>query len=461
MRSLLACKPRIATERTDRPTKGGEVAKVAEMLGTPLMPHQQLVVDVALEENEDGTPAYQEVVLTVPRQSGKSALVCALMVWNALRDKRQVVAYTAQTGSDARRKLKNDFAPMVVDSDLGKFVRVYQGIGAEMIKFDNGSRIEPLPSTLTAGHGLTLSGGAFIDEAMADVDDRREQALLPTMATCRNAQLWVVSTAGTEQSAYLNRKTVIGREAVANGRTSGIAYFEWSAAEGVDPDNEDAWYEYMPALGHTIGVEKIRHARQTMSDGEFRRAYMNQPTKIDDRVVPAAAWDEVQTDRAWPDAGLVFGVDVTLDRSRASIVVADSAGVVELVENRDGTGWVADRVRELVAKHGGRVVVDGYSPAANLIDEMPDVSFVKYVTRDAVSACNSLFDAIMQNKNLRVRPHDALTSAIGAAQKKPMGSSWLWARTDPAADLSPLHAMSVAWHCAMFKPVTDRKPVIF
>ena len=91
MKSLLACKPRIATERTDRPTKGGEVAKVAEMLGTPLMPHQQLVVDVALEENEDGTPAYQEVVLTVPRQSGKSALVCALMVWNALRDKRQVV----------------------------------------------------------------------------------------------------------------------------------------------------------------------------------------------------------------------------------------------------------------------------------------------------------------------------------------------------------------------------------
>jgi hypothetical protein len=57
MQSLRVCKPRLTTRRTDRPTRGHEVARVAEMLGTPLMPHQRHVVDIALEQ-ENGKPAY-------------------------------------------------------------------------------------------------------------------------------------------------------------------------------------------------------------------------------------------------------------------------------------------------------------------------------------------------------------------------------------------------------------------
>jgi hypothetical protein len=308
---------------------------------------------------------------------------------------------------------------------------------------------------------MTLAGGGFIDEAFADIDDRREQAMLPAMATAPNAQLWIVSTAGTEGSAYLQRKVQLGRDMVASKDTTGMCYFEWSAPSDADADDETVWAECMPALGRTIGVDAIRHARKTQPDGEFRRAWLNQWTKTDERVIPERVWQEILSDRVWPSEGLVFGADVTLDRARASIVVADKDGVLEVVENRDGTDWLADRLKALCVAHGGRVVVDQYGPAGNLVDELPDLEVVKYGTRDSVSAANTFYDAVMQAKGIAVRPHEALSAAVASAKKKPVGSGWLWARTDPAADLSPLHAATVAWHCARFRPKRIRRPVVF
>ena len=102
---------RYATKRTpDRVTLGSEVAAIAKTLGTPLLPWQRQVADVALEmvEDESGLlrPAFREVIFTVPRQSGKTTLLLALELQRALRFATpQRIAYTAQTGWDARRKL--------------------------------------------------------------------------------------------------------------------------------------------------------------------------------------------------------------------------------------------------------------------------------------------------------------------------------------------------------------------
>jgi len=431
------------------------------MMGTPLMPWQRRVVDVALEVDDTGRLAYREVALTVPRQSGKSTLLVALMLWRCLAwGNRQRVAYTAQTGSDARKKVVDDFAPMLLDSALAPMVqKVYRLAGDPSINFVNGSRIQALPTTATAGHGMTLSGGGFIDEAFADVDDRREQALLPAMATCPDAQLWVVSTAGTDESAYLNRKVQTGRECAVTGRGR-IAYFEWSAPDGCDADDRDVWRSCMPALGHTIDEGSVEHARATMPDGEFRRAYLNIWTRNDERVIPGSLWEAVQSDAA-PAGRLVFAVDITLDRSVASIVVADETGCVEVVDNREGVDWLPDRIAELTAKHGAPIALDAYGPAGLLGDVLEERKIVpiRYTTRDACFAANLFYDEIM-NGSARVRPHDALTTAVAAAEKKPLGSSWLWARMNPRADLSPLHAATIAYHAARHRNAPVGRPMI-
>ena len=68
--TLATAAPRFATPRTDRPTYGGEVAKLARLLGFRPMSHQGLFWDVALE-HKDGVLAYREIGWTIPRQCGK------------------------------------------------------------------------------------------------------------------------------------------------------------------------------------------------------------------------------------------------------------------------------------------------------------------------------------------------------------------------------------------------------
>ena len=428
---------------------GGAIAVVAEQLGQALMPWQRLVADVGGELDErTGLPAFREVVITIPRQSGKTSLVLAWEVQRALGwGRAQRVAYTAQTGWDARKKLIDDQAPVLLASLLAPTVRqVIRGAGNEGVVFENGSRIDVMASTDTAGHGRTVDLGV-IDEAFSDTDPRREQALLPAMATRASGQLLVPSTAGTDSSVYLRRKVDVGRAAAAEGRRSGVAYFEWSAGEDDDPDDEAVWWSCMPALGYTITVETVRHARQTMTDGEFRRAFLNQWTRSDERVIPLVAWEAVQrsSGQAEPAGKLVYAVDVNPDRSAAAVCVA-GAGVCEVVAYQPGTAWAVPRVVESVGRWGGSVVVDVSGPAGGLVSELERGGVKVHAVKsgDMAKACGGFYDAIADAK-VEILRHDGLDAAVAGAVKRPVGDAWVWARKTASADVCPLVAVTAAW----------------
>lgn len=418
---------------------------MARQLGQPLMPWQELVADVGLELMADGRPAYREVIVTVPRQSGKTTLVLSWEVQRALGwNGPQRIAYTAQTGWDARKKLIDDQAPLLMASPLAGAVRqVLRGAGNEGIWFQNGSRIEVMASTETAGHGKTLDM-AVIDEAFNDVDHRREQAIFPAMATRPAAQVVVVSTAGTAASLYLRQKVDAGRKAVLEGHDTGIAYFEWSAPDDVDPYDEAVWWRCMPALGHTITPEVVRHAAQSMAEGEFRRAFLNQWTAGEERVIPVAAWDAVNEADAAPGERVTLALDVNPERSAAALAASDGR-VVELVDHRPGVSWVVDRVAEVAERARAQVVIDTAGPAGTFAAELERrrVRLKPITGRDLAMACMSFYDAVADVK-VTVRRHPSLDAAVAAATKQSAGDSWRWARSSLSADISPLMAASLA-----------------
>lgn len=296
------------------------------------MPWQRMVADVAGEYDErTGLPAYREVVVTVPRQSGKSTLIlvtmldCALM-WGGPRR----IAYTAQTGLDARQKVINDFLPVLERTSFRLTLdRMLRGAAETAIEFRSGSRLEVLATAEDSGHGRTLDMG-IIDEAFADEDDRREQALVPAMTTRADAQLHVHSTMGTPRSVLLNRKVQVGRAVAEAGITSGIAYFEWSAPDDADPADPATWYRCMPALGHTITESTVQHARATMTDGEFRRAYLNQTREHDARWLPDGAWAARRhpDGLGWPDDGasVFLGFDGSYNNDSTALVGCTAEG---------------------------------------------------------------------------------------------------------------------------------------
>ena len=449
--------PRFATQRTpDRASLGADIAAVAALLGQPFLPWQRMVADVAGELLPDGRPAYRTVVVVVPRQAGKTTLTNAVMTHRALRwATPQNIVYTAQDGTRARMKWKEDLVPALQNSRVRSAVgRVYDSNGLERMIFKNGSRISPQGSTESALHGKTIDL-AILDEARFDKDNAREAGALPAMATRPDGQIWIVSAAGNVESVFLRDKVEKGRAATEDDVREGLCYFEWSAPEDADIDDPATW-QHHPGLGHLITEATIAHARQTTkSVDDFAQEWLGIWSKAVETVIPPATWQKVQDRKTAPDGPLCFSVDVALDRSRATIAVSDRASRVEIVETRDGMDWVAERIRSLSRRHKAPFVVDGYGPAGTLVEplEALGITMVRYTTRDVVAACGLFYDAI-QAATLKVRPDEHLDAAVAAVRKRTMGGSgWLWARNNLDVDITPLYAATLAWHNA-----TQKKP---
>lgn len=426
------------------------------------MPWQQLVADVATEEHPDGRPVYSQVTVQVPRQCGKTTLLLALQVHRALMyGGPQAIAYTAQTGMDARQKLMRDQVPMIEASSIRSAIRrIYRANGTEAVIFRNGSRIDPLPNTPSAGHGRTLDQ-AIIDEARFDADDTREAALLPAMVTRPNSQLFVISTAGDATSVYFRKKVEDGRRIVADKLQQGRAYFEWSY-DGDDIDNPEVWAKTIPALGYTITEDAIRSrletARAEDKENTFRQEYLCQWTVIESSAIPERFLARVLDAGVAPSGRISFGIDVALDRSSAAICVADETGRVELIDARDGVSWVVDRALDLYRRHKAPLVVDGYSPANSLVDrlEAGGIPVVRYSARDMTAAVGALYDAILE-ENVKIRSSAHLEAALRSAKKKPIAAGWLWSRTDIDVDISPLFAATLAYYHATNRRAPETK----
>jgi phage terminase large subunit-like protein len=272
-RVVAECAARWASPRSRRRSSGRAVEVVARDLGLKLLPWQRSVLTVALEQAR-GRPAYRDVVVSVPRQSGKSSMALALLIWRMLQADQRIL-YSAQTRAAAREKLLNTWWPRLSRSALGERFTLHRGFGMETLSCDSGSVLQLVSTRESAGHGETVDL-AVIDEAWVHTDAAVEQALKPAMATRRDAQLWVMSTAGTSRSTWWRAKLDAGRAAAEMGLDGGTACFDWSAADAANPADEATWWATMPALGRLIDAATVRADLTSMGLAEFRRAYLNQ-----------------------------------------------------------------------------------------------------------------------------------------------------------------------------------------
>lgn len=299
--SSRSCAPRWATPATGRPNLAAGIAKTAVLLGfrTPLgpglMPWQWDVNTVATELAPDGRFVYRQVVLEVMRQQGKTVDLLSMMVTRALRRAGTQIAYTAQTRLDARHRLLDVWWPRIEGSKLRRFVDVRRGSGSEALIFQNGSMLGLVSGTQTSGHGDVLDLGV-IDEAWAQEDDHLEQAMRPAMMT-RDAQLWIVSAAGTEKSTYFRGKVEDGRGRAELGLTDTGCYIGYSFADDEDPADPVTWRRRMPALGITVSEETVAADLELMGLPEFRRAYGCQWPEV-----ARPGW-EVISQQAWAALG--------------------------------------------------------------------------------------------------------------------------------------------------------------
>jgi phage terminase large subunit-like protein len=215
--------PRFAVQASSRPSHTAALEATSRKLGITLLPWQRQVAQVALE-HAGGKLAYRDVVVSVPRQSGKTTLILVVVVHRMLASPRQRLVYGAQTRLAARGKLFDTWWPLLRACPLGELFTLTKATGAEALRCRNGSILTLLSTEEAAGHGETLDL-AVLDEAWA-LDASAEQGVRPAMVTRRNAQLWMLSTAGTDRSTFWRGKVDAGRTQAATGLDGGMAYFD-------------------------------------------------------------------------------------------------------------------------------------------------------------------------------------------------------------------------------------------
>jgi len=458
-------RPRICSVPLSVLSEGERVARLSAAAGLVLDPWQAFVLDQGLGRRDDRKWAAFEVALIVSRQNGKGSILEALELAALFLDDFEVdlilhSAHEFKTAAEAFLRVQSLISSSPVFER--RVARIRTSNGSEAIELRNGKRLRFIARSKGSGRGFAADL-VILDEAF-NLGDDEMAALLPTLSTRPNPQVWYTSTAGNETSVQLGRV----RERGLAGDDPSLAFMEWSVAPGDDHDDPASWARANPGMGIRISPEYIARERAALSPEAFARERLGvglYPTDLADawQVVPRDAWAALLDARSVPEDPVAFAADAMPGGSHAAVSVAgrraDGLLHVEVVDHRPGTAWVVPRLVELVAKHSPcALVVDPTSQAGSLIGalEQAGLEVLKPTPRDAAQACGQFFQAVTDSGEVRHRGDPSLVRALGGAQSRPLADAWAWARRNAATDISPLVAVTLAaWGHALRAPVSD------
>jgi len=441
--------PRVANHPPYTSSSGSEATELAASAGLVLDPWQAYCLDVMLGERPDGKWAAFEAGMLVARQNGKGGVLEARELAGLFLFGDRLILHSAhefKTAAEAFLRVK-----ALVDGtpELSRRVaRMRTSHGEEGIELVGGARLRFVARSRSSGRGF--SGDTVILDEAQELPRAAMGALLPTLSARPNPQVIYTGTVPGPGNDSAHWASV--RDRGRSGADPSLAWLEWSPVEDLDDlDDRDAWRAANPALGYRITTETIERERNALDDDAFARERLSLwSTRHHLTVVAMAEWAALADPRSVVEDPVAFAIDVTPDRSSASVAIAgrrsDGRHHVEVVDNSRGTGWVIERVAGLVQRWSPvAVVLDASGPAGSLIAGLTDVGVEPVVVsgREMAQACGAFYDAVA-NGSVRHVDQAPLNSALGAARKRSLGDAWAWHRKDPTVDISPLVAVTLA-----------------
>ena len=453
--------PRFQSVPAYEATTGAEAIELAALAGLNLDPWQQLVLTEALGERADGKWAAFEVGVVVPRQNGKGGILEARELAGLFLLGERFIVHSAHQFDTSLEAFMRLLHLIEGTPELEKNVKkVSRSHGEEGIELTTGQRIRFRTRTSNGGRGFT-GDCLILDEAMS-LPVTAHGALLPTLSARPNPQVWYLGSSVDqmvqEHGVVLSRI----RERGLKGDDPALAYFEWSTdlnPDAVDPilaSDPTSWAQANPALGIRISPEHVSHEYLSMDARTFaveRLGAGDWPSTLAGgaKLIDPKVWKALEDVESGISGPVFFAFDVTPDRSAASICAAgrnhDGKMHVEVIENRRGTRWLADRLAELCERNRTRTVhCDGYGPAGSMISEIEQrhLTVNSMSAKEMAQACGQFFDLIVDSGDLRHLGTDELTTAIAQAATRPLGDAWAWSRKSTTADISPLVAATIA-----------------
>ena len=417
--------------------------------------------------------------ITMPRRSTKST---SIVGWEIGRCMTRPEHHAALTFGSTAKTARTWYTREVVSaldraSHAGLPVdwRLYRAAGMERITFTNDSTL----------HIVGPSGDEFRSQEYTDIiiDEAQEvdpetgsdllSAILPTMDTNPDAMLVLSGTAGRRRGGC------ILWDQLERGRAGEGGILEYAAPQTLALEDYEDWdavaallERHHPGLASGMTTLEIlrgnfdRIRDKSLFAGEYLGVWGTEGSNLG--VFDAGAWNAGalhDTQLPTPPARFALAFASAPTQHAAAIVAAwrGSDGMAQLlvVDHREGTRWLADRVAELARRYRTTAYHDDFGTVLVEVDKMtrmrpkPQVDGLN--TRDTSTAAAKLVEEVHAGT---VRHYDQgpLTSAVLLARRRDIGTkAFAYGRGDKLDDISAVEAASIALFA--FDRMMAKRPV--
>jgi len=405
-----------------------------------------------LELADDRTFRFKTLLIVTARQSGKSTLLQILALWRLYLDAAPLVIGTAQNLPLAEEVWAGalDMAQGVPEL-AAEVAAVSRTNGDKFFRLTGGQRYKVAAATRSGSRGLS-SDLVLLDELREHRDWEAWASSTKTTMARPSPQVIAFSNAGDKSSivlASLREKAL----AAAADRSTRLGIFEWSAADGCELDDREAWAQANPALGHRMSEDAISAALEVDPEGVFRTEILCQWVQSVESAIAPAVWASLAGPTPERGHDVVFSLDIAPGHETATICSAWTmpSGLrwVQVADHRPGVDWIVARWDELRSRWGGSLTVEQTGTAGFLLPRLSHT--VPVPRRFYTDSCSTLADAV-SSAGLRHGNQDPLNEAVAVARWSSSGDAGqrVLARRD--ARVSPLVAAALALHALSLPP---------
>ena len=417
-------------------------------------------------ERTDGKWAAPQVALSAPRQNGKSQLIVARALAGALLFNETLIVISAHQADTARETFNKFLEQIDSSSALAARIRpngVMNAINRESIRFNNGATIKFKARTGAGGRGFS-SDCLFLDEAQI-LGGRAWASINSTMSARNNPQAWLMGTPPTPEDD--GEVFTLIRTKALGGKSTSLAYLEWSAEAKDDPTLEETRAKANPAWYTRINHEVVNGEFDTYTPERFALERLGiWSSENIARLIEADVWNERKVKVPPTEGRVTYGVKFSPDGTTMALSACrrpDSGPAhVELVEHRSmsaGLGWLTAWLVERQDK-AVQIVIDGKAHAGELHEALRAAKVPERIiwlpTTDQVITAHSMILGAIQSKEITHFAQPGLDGSVALAGKRPIGTNGGWGWKPLAdGDVTPIEAVTFAHWGAM---TSKRRP---
>lgn len=398
------------------------------------------------------------VVLSIPRQVGKTYFVIALLVIMCIQFPGLQVLWTAHHGrttTNSFRTLQGICRRKKVGAHV-KSVRVANG--EQEITFYNESRIMFGAREQGFGRGFDEIDVEVFDEAQI-LNEKALEDMIAATNQARHPHGALLFYMGTPpRPSDPGEAFSLKRSRAIEGKSADQVYLECSADEDADPDDRAQWAKANFSYPKRTPLESMLRLRENLGtdEGWLREGLGIWGSKNTPQVIGADTWRLRADPASMAIERLTLAVDVAPDRSVASVALAgqrhDERWHVELDDHRSGADWVPAWIEQRAENNRLHAVV--LDEVSGLVEKRPngrvyvigtdvEVTLASAGGRDMVIACAKFYDAA-HDGSLVHTDQPQVNVALSVARKRPIGDGWGWNRKSATSDITPIVAETLA-----------------